>query len=103
MKECCKDQTTPYCSDCGANLKANSLAGLVEELEKRLEAAYKRSNYWSDRQQGAALSDKKKVTNGIVRSLRRVEQLSSWIKQVKEAIDRWDANKAELDAQPVGN
>lgn len=92
MKECCEGKTTPYCPECGANLKAYSLLGLLEELVKRKSKAVKTLNHW------AALATKpfsnqaegKKINRAVVRNEARVEQLKEWIGLVSEKITPTD-------------
>ena len=81
-KECCKNQTTPHCPTCGANLKANTLLGLKEYLEKRLRDAKETLSNWQE-------SDdlgQKKVQQGIARNTKSVERLEAWIEQLEKVI-----------------
>ncbi len=78
MKECCKGQSTPHCPECGANLKANTLLGLKEYLEKRLKAAAETLQEWMNTAYTTPAAEKK-VKQGIARNLRNVEQLKDWI------------------------
>jgi len=81
MKDCCKNQTTPYCGECGANLQTNSLVGLKEYLEKRLTGARERLATWKT-------GDANRVTQkqGIARNTKTVEQLECWIREVGKVI-----------------
>lgn len=82
MKDCCKDQTTPYCPTCGANLKDCSWSGLKKELERRLKQSQGTlANWKADRG-----SDEKLYEQGVARNTRNVNLLTYWIKLVSEKI-----------------
>lgn len=83
--ECCNNQTTAYCPHCGKDLKPNSLLGLVDSLEKQLAEAETRhaalknlpktANYdWASRYHEQASEE------------RKIVQIQSWIRLVKDVI-----------------
>lgn len=83
MKDCCRNQTTAFCSVCGADLEAKSLAGLKTYLRSKLQSARARLNKWMD-------SDdlgEEKVKQGIVRNTDTIIQLDSWIQELAKAMD----------------
>ena len=90
MVECCKNQTTVFCPDCGSDLEAKSLAGLKKHLESRLQSARGRLNKWMD-------SDdigEEKVKQGIDRNIDTIVQLESWIAEINKVTAK--ANKEAI-------
>lgn len=79
--QCCRNQTTPFCPDCGADLEAKSLVGLKKHLEKRLQATMKRFDDWV-----ASSADKVKADQGIARNTDTIVQLESWIAHLEKII-----------------
>lgn len=77
MKECCAGQTTPWCGQCGTDLRPYSLDGLKAHLEKQLSGAAKTLKKWSDKPHTTS-DGEKKVKQGIARNLHNVEKLQSW-------------------------
>lgn len=86
MNKCCENQITPFCGTCGANLKANSLLGLVEELGGRKKKAEGTLRNWTARSTKpfANEAEGKKVKRAVVRNEARVKQLNGWIELVIE-------------------
>lgn len=86
MNTCCRNQTTQFCPDCGANLEAKSLVGLRKHLFARVESAQKRLDDWiavnSDDNNAA---DKVAAIQGIARCIDKVVQLESWIVELDKA------------------
>ncbi len=90
MMECCKNQTTAFCPECGADLEAKSLIGLEYHLRDRLISAKKRLDKWMD-------SDdigEEKAKQGIARSTDTIIQLDSWIAEINKVIAK--ANKEAI-------
>lgn len=86
MMDCCRNQTTPHCSTCGADLEAKSLIGLKKHLEGRLETAKNRLAKWTDELHRALGDDEAKAAQGIARSTDTIVQLESWIVEIAKAI-----------------
>ncbi len=80
MMECCKNQITAFCPECGSDLEAKSLAGLKTHLEGRLQSARGRLNKWMNSDDIA----EEKVKQGIARSTDTIVQLGSWVAQLEK-------------------
>ena len=84
MNECCTNQTTPYCGTCGANLKAHTLVGLKEDLERRLAKSLDTVEAWKQREADTEFT-REAVEQGIARNSAKVEQFKAWIKALPDA------------------
>ncbi|HDZ36994.1 MAG TPA: hypothetical protein ENH62_01685 [Marinobacter sp.] len=77
MMECCKNQTTAFCPECGSDLEAKSLTGLKKHLESRLQSARKRLDKWEHDNTSSDAA----IEQGIARSTDTIIQMDSWIKE----------------------
>ncbi len=88
MNECCEGRIdTPYCPQCGSNLKRRSLLGLVEDLERRLEKACETRKKWAGTatEKGDDVAATK-VRRALARAEETIHRLACWLDLLKAKI-----------------
>jgi hypothetical protein len=71
MKNCCKNSTTPFCPDCGANLTADPLRSLLAHVRKTARV---------ERQQADCVPNSRSRTASA-------EKWERWVDALAEAIE----------------
>lgn len=87
MKDCCKQNTTPYCPDCGVPTKGYPLIEIKVYFEGRLKRAKARLKA----RQAEMKHPTKADVQAVAKVTNEVGQWDRWVTLISQAIERWDA------------
>lgn len=82
--KCCEGRIeTPYCPQCGTNLKNRSLLGLVEDLERRIDRAGETRKLHAKLTASTDKAVGKKALQGLARAEETIQRLACWLDLLK--------------------
>ncbi len=96
-KECCKDQTTPYCPTRGEPIQGYPLIEIKVYFEGRLKSAESRLTARQDAARNRNAAGAETDNLDVAAAAETVDKWTRWVRLIEIAMERWTGEQSELD------